>query len=145
MIRLNAFTPDNWRFDLHVREDQRTFVAPTAVILARAWAYRDARSRAFLICSDETPVGAALYYDDDEISCYEFSQLFIDERYQGRGYGTEAARQILHLMEQDGKYDKVELCYIQGNDAARELYEKLGFVHTGEVEENEVVMEKRLR
>lgn len=75
---------------------------------------------------------------------YDFSQLFIDERYQGKGFGTEAAKHILRMMESDGRYDKVILCYIDGNEAARNMYEKLGFYLTGECDEDEIMMEKVL-
>ncbi len=145
MIRLEPITPDNWRLGLRVREDQRNFVSDSAGILARAYAYRDSRSQAFIIYSDELPVGMAMYHDWDEAAAYDFSQLFIDRRYQGRGFGLEAARLILEKMRQDGKYDKVYLCYIEGDDAAKHLYEKLGFRHTGEVWEDEITMELALR
>ena len=38
-------------------------------------------------------------------------------------------RKYLHpiIMKDDGKYDTVVLCYIDGDDAALKLYEKLGF------------------
>lgn len=87
----------------------------------------------------------ALCYDCDELKAFDFSQLFIDERYQGRGFGTEAAQQILKIMETDGKYDKVILCYIDGNETAKNMYEKLGFYLTGDCDGNEIVMEKVLR
>ena len=144
MIRLETVTPDNWRLGLHVREDQRGFVADSAGILARAWAYRNSRSRAFVIYNDETPVGMAMYHDMEEDGAYDFSQFFIDERYQGNGYGFEAAALILRMMKEDGKYDKVLLCYIDGDTAALRLYEKLGFRHTGDKYEDEIIMEKRL-
>ena len=87
----------------------------------------------------------ALYYDFDELDAFDFSQLFIDERYQGKGLGSEAARQILARMERDGKFDKAVLCYIDGNEAARHIYEKLGFYLTGERDGDEIIMEKLLR
>ena len=43
------------------------------------------------------------------------------------------------------KYGRVVLCYIEGDDPARKLYEKLGFRHTGEADGNEIIMEKLLR
>ncbi len=148
MIRLEPVTPDNWRERLEVRPDQEKFVAPKATILARAWVYRDARSRAFMIYDGETPVGLVMYrdYEDPEENeySYDFDQLLIDARYQGRGYGTETVKQILAMMEADGKYDKVTLCYVEGNDDARRLYEKFGFVQTWD-EDGEIVMEKRIR
>lgn len=152
MIRLEEVNPDNWRFRLRVRDDQQKFVSNSAVLLARAYAYRNSRSRALVIYDDETPVGMALYYDFD--GAYNFSQFFIDERYQGKGLGYQAAEMILREMQNDGVYDKVVLCYVQGDEAAKQLYLKLGFRHTEteeneeneeEEEDNEILMEKMLR
>lgn len=145
MIKLVTVNPDNWRLGLKVSETQKSFVSDSMKLLARAYAYRNSRSNAFVIYNDTTPVGMALYYDCEEINAYDFSQLFIDERYQGNGFGIEAARRILELMKNDGKYNKVVLCYIDGNEAARNMYEKLGFRLTGEYDGNEIVMEKALR
>lgn len=145
MIKLVTIDPDNWRLGLKVSETQKRFVSDSMKLLARAYAYRNSRSNAFVIYNDSNPVGMALYYDCDEINAYDFSQLFIDERYQGNGFGIESAKQILELMKNDGKYDKVILCYIDGNEAAKNMYEKLGFHLTGECDGNEIVMEKVLR
>lgn len=145
MIRLEKITPDNWRLGLRVSEAQKSFVADSAGILARAYAYRESRSKAFIVYSDDIPVGMALYYDCEELGVYDLSQFFIDERYQGKGYGIEATRLILDMMKEDGKFDRVNLCYIEGNEAAKNMYEKLGFYLTGDCEDNEIVMEKVLR
>ena len=114
-------------------------------MLARAYAYRESRSKAYVIYNDTLPVGMALYYDCAELNAYDLSQLFIDERYQGNGFGIEATKQILDKMKSDSKYDKVILCYIDGNEAARTMYEKLGFTLTGDRDEDEIIMEKALR
>lgn len=143
MIRLESVNPDNWRLGLHVRDDQRKFVSDSCRILARAYAFRGSRSRAFIIYDDETPVGMAMYYDIED--AYNFSQFFIDERYQGNGFGYEAAGHVLREMQKDGVYNRVVLCYIEGNEAAKQLYLKLGFNHTGETDGNEIIMEKKLR
>lgn len=145
MIHLETITPDNWRLGLSVREDQRSYVSSSAGILARAYAYRNDRSQAFVIYNDDIPVGMAMYHDLDEWNAYDFSQFFIDQRYQGKGYGQKAAEMILEKMKADGKYGKVVLCYIDGDEAAKNLYEKLGFHHTGQVDEDEICMEKQLR
>ena len=144
-VRLEEIDPENWRLGLKVLEAQKNYVSDSAELLARAYAYRKSRSNALVIYNDDIPVGMALYYDLDEMNAYDFSQLFIDERYQRKGFGIEAARQIIEMMERDGKFDKVVLCYIDGNEAAKNLYEKLGFNLTGECDENEIIMEKRLR
>ena len=145
MIHLETIRPDNWRLGLTVRDDQRRFVSDSAGILARAYAYRENRSQAFVVYNNDLPIGMAMYHDLDDWKAYDFSQFFIDQRYQGNGFGCEAATQIIQMMKDDGKYDKVVLCYIEGDDAARKLYEKLGFKHTGEADGDEIIMELRLR
>lgn len=140
MIHLVDIDPSNWRLDLKVAESQKNYVASSAVMLARAYAYRKQRSRAFVIYDDETPVGMGLYHDCPEMDAFDLSQLFIDERYQGRGYGRTATKKVLDAMKQDGKYSKVVLCYIEGNDAAKKLYEQFGFVETDR-DEDEIIME----
>ena len=144
MIRLETVNPDNWRLRLKVSDAQKSFVADSATMLARAYAYRESRSKAYVIYNDNLPVGMALYYDCAELNAYDLSQLFIDERYQGNGFGIEATKQILDKMKSDSKYDKVILCYIDGNEAARNMYEKLGFTLTGDRDEDEIIMEKAL-
>ena len=52
---------------------------------------------------------------------------------------------ILEKMKEDGKFDKVELCYIEGDEAAKSLYEKLGFYPNGRSWDDEIGMEKMLR
>jgi len=143
VVHLVDITPDNWRLKLQVSEAQKTYVAGSAVLLARAYAYREWRSRAFVVCDDETPVGMGLYYDCPERNAYDFSQFFIDERYQGKGYGKAAAKAVLEAMKQDGKYDKTVLCYIEGDEAARRLYESIGFVEIDR-DEDEIIMELEL-
>lgn len=115
-------------------------MAPPSTILARAYAYRNARSRAFLICAGETAVGMGLIYDCEELGAYVLSQFFIDARFQGKGYGRAATALILDGMKRDGKYRKVVLCHMEGNTAARNLYESFGFVETGR-DGDEIIME----
>ncbi len=141
MIHLEEVDEDNWREPLAVSEEQRRFVANTTTQLARAWAYRNSGSRARMIYDDDTPVGMLLYYDWDEEKQYVFSQLLIDRRYQRRGFGRRAAELALDEMRADGKYSKVCLCYVEGDEPARQIYETLGFVPTGVVEGNEIIME----
>ena len=144
MVRLESIGPDNWREELAVREDQRRFVSDPNRLLARAYAYRNLGGEARLILDGDTPVGMLLYYDWPEAERYVFSELLIDRRYQRRGFGIQAAGLVLDEMRADGRFKKVCLCYIEGNEPARALYEKLGFCHTGEVDEDEIIMELTL-
>lgn len=143
MIHLVDIDPGNWRLGLKVAESQKNYVSDSYAMLARAYAYRDQHSRAFVIYDGENPVGMGMYHDCPELDAYDLSQIFIDERYQGRGYGKVATKLVLDAMKQDGKYSKVVLCYIEGNDAAKKLYEQFGFVEIDR-DENEIIMELKL-
>lgn len=141
MIHLEEINPNNWRLGLKVSKEQEKYVSSDYRMLARAYAYREYRSKAFVIYSDAIPVGMAMYYDCEELNAYDLSQIFIDERYQGNGYGYLATSQIIDMMKADGKFQKVILCYIEGNEAAKRMYEKIGFYHTGECDEDEIIMQ----
>ena len=86
------------------------------------------------LISDIIPVG--VFSLDGEI----FGDLYIHPSHQGRGYGKAATKLILDMLKQDGRYRKVVLCYIEGNEAAKKLYESFGFVET-ERDEDEIIME----
>lgn len=43
-------------------------------------------------------------------------------------------------MKQDGKYNRVILCYVDGNQAAKNIYQQFGFVEIDR-DENEIIME----
>ncbi len=144
MIHFEDVNEGNWRLNLSVNDEQKKFVSNTYDMYARAYAYRDARSRAFVIYDDETPIGAGLYYDCPELEAYDLSQLLIDQRYQHQGYGKIATQMILDEMMRDGKYNKVVLCYIEGNDVAKHLYETFGFVVYDD-DDGEICMELSLR
>ena len=143
MIHLVDIDGENWRIPLKVSKEQELYVANSTTILARAYAYRNSRSCAFFIYDDETPIGMVLYHDETSLNAYIFSEIFIDEQFQGKGYGRAATKLVLDNMKKDGKYNKVILCYIEGNDAAKKLYEGFGFVETSR-DEDEIIMELKL-
>ena len=144
-IHLETVTPDNWRIRFKLDERQRRYVSEPTAILARAWAYREQNSRVYLIYADNVNIGMVLCYDIPNMNAYAYSQFCIDCRYQQRGYGEEATRQIIDVLKEDGRFDNIVLCYIEGNFAAKCLYEKLGFVHNGARDGDEIVMVKKLR
>ena len=133
----------NWRTRLAVKKEQETYVANATVLLARAYAYRKLNSRAFYIMDGDVPVGMGLYYDCPELQSYILSQLFIDARYQRKGFGKAAVAMCLDEMRRAARFDKVTLCYVEGDEAALNLYTQFGF-HEVDREEDEIDMELTL-
>lgn len=144
MLHFEPVDPGNWRTRLTVREDQRRFVAQPAAIMARAWAYRDMRSQVMYVCDDETIVGMILWHDLPACNCYVLSELLIDERHQRRGYGQWAVKTLLQMLRAEKKYPQVILCYVDGDEPARLLYEKCGFRRTCDDDEDELAMALQL-
>ena len=131
MIKLTGVTEENWLevADLSVKDNQKKYVAPVIGILARGYVYRDCNSRIYVIENDGTIVGASLVREfTDEPLGYDLQQFMIDQRYQGKGYGSEALRLILDELRKEGHYDHVEVCVDRDDIAAIQLYKKHGFV-----------------
>ncbi len=143
MIHLVEIDPDVGVWRLEVAEDQKSYVASMETLLAKAYLFRKYRTQAYWVCDEDTAVGMVLYFDCPDQDSYDLSQLFIDRRYQGHGYGKAAAALALDKMKQDGKYKKVTLCYVDGNEIAKCLFEKLGFQETSHPWD-EVFMQRNL-
>lgn len=68
------------------------------------------------ICKDGQCIGGCYMMVDEKLAYCE--QLFIDEEYRNRGYGTEALKQL------SSKYDGVVVA--PDNEDAKRLYERIG-------------------
>lgn len=143
MIHLVDIDDEAGRTDLEVSEEQQNYVCTSLVMLARAWLHRKLRPRVFNVYDDETAVGMGMYLDDPEKNAYDFCQLFIDKHYQEKGYGKAAVGLVLDAMKEEGKYPKVSMCYVEGNDASRKLFERFGFVEVSHPWD-EIFMERTL-
>ena len=139
MIQFVDVNEENWLqiASLSVREEQKPYLAPPIGILARGYVYRDCGARVIGIANDGQIIGAALVRDfKEEPVGYDLQQFLIDQRYQNRGYGTEALRLILEQLRQEGRFDHVEVCVKKADSEALHVYEKVGFVDSGYVDED---------
>lgn len=137
MIRLIEVTEENW-IDiarLCVRDEQQAFLDRPIGILARGYVYRHQNARVIGIANDRQIIGVALVRDlDEEPACYDLQQFMIDKQFQNKGYGTEALKLIVHLLKKEGKYSGVEVCVNKADAPALKIYEKVGFVDTGYID-----------
>lgn len=137
MLQLTEITEENWltAASLSVKEEQKRFLAPAIGILARGYVYRSCNARVRVIENDGLIVGLALVREfTDEPLGYDLQQFMIDEKYQGKGYGSAALALILEELRAEGRYDHVEVCVKRDDAAAIRLYEKHGFTDSGYVD-----------
>lgn len=96
-----------------------------------------ATPRVIGIANDEQMIGVALVKNlDEEPACYDLQQFMIDQRFQNKGYGTEALRQILSQLRKEGRYARVEVCVNKEDMPALKMYRKLGFSDTEYIDES---------
>jgi diamine N-acetyltransferase len=72
-------------------------------------------------------------------------KLLIDQRHQGRGHGREAVKLVADIARDHGASELLTSCVV-GDRSPEPFYRQIGFVPTGERDENgEIVLALRLR
>ena len=139
-ITLRAVSSENWRetLQLTVRPEQQRFIADYAPIAAIALAKAYIRPGGltwtpYAIYADATMVGfVALAYEADTADQYWIFHFFIDQRYQGRGYGRAALQALIELVRREHpQRQTLQLVVHPENTQARRLYTSAGFRPTG--------------
>lgn len=151
MIELRKITEVNFEKCLMLRltDEQQEYIASNSYSLAEAYAIENEglnRAMPYAIYNDDVMIGfvMAVYQpidvtdpeDDEEV--YYLPRLMIDKMYQGKGYGKEAMKKIIDIMRTFpyGKADAVVLSCSRDNTIAYELYKSLGFIDTGDIDDD---------
>lgn len=90
---------------------------------------------AFDVYSDDLLIGFIMVRKFDK-GAYFLWDYAIDYRYQNRGYGTTALTEFINFMKNTYDMTKLTTTYIWGNNHAKHLYEKIGFIETDIVDED---------
>lgn len=91
------------------------------------------------ICLGEQVIGFLMWcVDPADGSCW-LGGFYIDQSYQRRGCGRQALQTAMTLLAAEHGFQHFALSYNPANTVAKQLYESLGFVETGEWEDDEVV------
>ena len=147
MISLRAVTEEN--FDAVVsmkRPEGEDLVATNAYSLAQCWLYRD-NGDVFpcVVYHDDDPVGFLLLEEDVDEKELILWRLMFPEEHTNKGYGREVVCQVIELARASGKYNRITLICHPENTRARHLYERQGFVPTGQILHGEVELELKLQ
>src|SRR5690606_3522141 len=130
--------------ELSVAEGQRKFVANNAESMAQAYFHPEAWFRA--VYADETPVGFVMLEDptlvsgsgtEEPICLWRF---MIDHRYQGLGFGKRTLDLVVDHVRERTALDHILTSCVPGDEGPRNFYRRFGFVPTGEVLDDEIVL-----
>ena len=128
-------------FNLSLGEGQDRFVSHPIRSLAQAYVYYN-QCTPFGIYSNDTIVGYVMVIYDYDEETYNIWHMMIDEKYQGKGYGSIAIKLCIDYIKSKpfGQSNNVILTCNIDNSIAIHIYEKIGFKDTGERDDNELVM-----
>ncbi len=119
-------------------------LASNAVSIAQAYF---ARERAWFraIYADETPIGFLMLEDDPQKPEYFLWRLMVDAKSQGMVFGLKSMDLLVaHVKTRPGAVELKTSC-VPGEGSHGPFYNKVGFVETGEIIEDERLMSLKLK
>jgi diamine N-acetyltransferase len=148
VVSLREITDDNRAAveALSVTEDQDTYVAGVASSLREAVEYPEACAWYRAVYADEEPVGFVMISDnvtDDDptlVGPYFLWRLLVDQRFQGRGYGSAALDLVVDYVRTRPDARALLTSHVVGPTSPEPFYLRYGFRPTGEVHGGEPVL-----
>ena len=137
MVELRTITKENLDevLNLSVLENQQSFVSTTAYSLAQAYVYRDT-AFPFAVYIDNAIVGFIMLGYYAVRNQYTLWKFLIDKKHQNKGYGRETLKEGIMYLKDNFGAKEVYTGVALGNEAAKHLYNSIGFKETGFVEDN---------
>ena len=142
-VELVEIDPENWREVAAVtpRGDQMQFVAPTTYYLCLSHFGGEWNCLAVSVLGKI--VGHVMWALEEHTAW--IGGVVIDAARQNQGVGRAAMEALSARLVDQLEIEELALSYQPANVVARRLYADLGFVETGEVEDDEVVARKPIR
>ena len=119
-------------FEIELSDEQRKQLSSKEKIEV---ALKDKNIFSFNIYEQDNLIGFAMLRKYSDIGYFLWNYA-IDIKYQNKGYGTKALLFLIDYFET--KYNALELTttYTFGNEIAKHVYEKIGFIETDIVDED---------
>jgi diamine N-acetyltransferase len=119
-------------------EPKKYFVAPNAQSLAQAHFNKYAWFRA--IYAGRAPVGFMMIVDDPDTPEYFLWRLMIAQPFHGRGYGRQAIQRLVEYVKTRPNAKELLVSCGQGEGSPEAFYLKQGFISTGKIDHDELVL-----
>jgi len=129
---------------LRVAPGQERFVSSVEESLREAAEHPGAHALCWVVHDGETPVGFVMIADEvdnpDYVPHYLW-KLLIDERHQGRGFGTATLDLVVAYFRDRPGVEVLTVHAGQGDGSPIAFYERYGFERTGQVVDGEVELQ----
>lgn len=139
MIELRTITEVNFQecINLTASVKKESFVDSVSYSLAEAWLFY-ADTKPFAIYSNSIPIGFVSMYVGEEN--YQIINFFIDDAYQNKGFGTEAAQICIEFLRTEYGARKISLPVHTEHLIAQKFWRKLGFDFSPQIEDEYIFM-----
>jgi len=128
---------------LEVSDSQKQYIASNDQSLETAVKREYSNiARPFAIYADDKLVGFTMVAFDFQNSVPEYWlwRFMIDKRFQGKGYGSVSLEKIIAYFRDNGA-NHIFLSTKPTNSSALKLYHKYHFAETGEMNDDEIVLQ----
>lgn len=139
MVNLVEITEDNFQSCLNLNaglNQQKGFVDPVIYSLAEAWLNKNFQPWA--IYQEDNLIGFVSFYVGEEH--YQITNFLIDQAYQGRGLGKQAAQVCLTYLKTHYEAKQVSLPVQLENNQALGFWRGVGFQESNSIEDGYVFM-----
>jgi diamine N-acetyltransferase len=141
-VTLRPITKDNWETVYWLSDtltaEQQHYVSPNGYSMIEA-SYDADNLTTRAIYADETPVGFLMTGYDGKSDRHWIVRLMTGGSYQGKGYGRAALKLVIDHFKSVPNCPALYIGFHPDNRVARQLYESLGFVDTGRIEDEEMI------
>jgi len=139
-ITLREINKDNWKTaaKLNLTDQQKTFIAPNWYSMLQVLHSEGELFDRGIYLDNEMIGYAMMGQDPDNKRCY-IDRFMIAVEHQGNGHGRVALHAVIDTIKARYNPDSVFITFEPENTIARKLYESLGFVDTGELDDGELV------
>jgi len=129
--------------DIAPKDDQRQFV-PALAARYLLLSDREGVWKSLVVYADQDVVGHVMWARDTDGS-YWMGGLLVDQSEQRLGVGRSTVETLFVWLSEKSDCQMVRLSYHPANLAAEHLYSGLGFVASGAMEGDEIVVERASR
>lgn len=128
-------------YECQLSDEQKRLVNPSWFSIGRAYLFREDNYPCMIYHDPMTPIGFINFSKWlGEGDAYSWS-YFIDQRYQGKGYGKTAAALAVQILKTADATKPIKLATEAGNEKAKRLYLSLGFQLLPELDGDDIVFE----
>lgn len=131
-ITLRPITAQNWQRCIHLQlaPEQASRLASNVYSLAQAYVDPGCTPRA--IYAGEQMIGFVMTEFMKATGAYSIPRFMIDLEWQGAGHGGQALQAVIDCLKRERPQAPILISHTPDNLSARRLYERHGFVATGQ-------------